>query len=889
MSWIRRFSNVFRQGRLNQEIEEELTTHIEEAIEQGSSPDAARKALGPALRYREQSRDVRILPWLDSLASDVVFGWRQLNRRRVTNAAAILSLGLAIGATTAAFRLVDAVLLRKLPVAEPERLYYPALTNFMNADGQTADYIEFFDYPTFRKYRQIVGDRAELMVIGLSHQEDATFGPDSEPVKLFQQYYSGNVFGVFGLRPAIGRLLAPSDDVVPGGHPVAVISYDLWSRRFGRDPQILGKRFLMRGAQFEVIGVAPKGFNGTEPGFATEVFLPAMMNAKALEDWGWKWFRLWVRPSLGVAPEQVRQMLQAVVTRDNEERVKGLPADTPKERIDALLKQSVLMFPAEAGASYWKKEYRRPLLILSILVGLVLLVACANVGNLLTAQASARAREMALRISIGAGRARLVQLMLVESAMVAIAASLLGALFSWWSAPLVVRMLESPIRPIRLPLALDWRITIFGVLVAVAVTFLFGLAPALRASAVKPVSALKGGEDPHARSRLMQSLVAAQMAFCLVVLLIAGLFVASFQRLSTRPLGFAPQNVLLLQAGAGRQKQTHEIWMQAVDRLRNIPGVESAAFAGFALLTGRRTGTVRMPGGAPDPRSPYLLDVSPRFFETMRIGWIDGRDFRADDVPPKPKTSDSGESQAGVAIVNEAFVRAFLGGRNPVGQTLGLVGPKGSDAPFQIVGYVRDAAYLSVREPFRPTVYFPIEPRESVTLLVRTPAGPALAPILRREVAQAHAGLSAGTVERQSAMAERQMIRERLLSALSLFFAALALALAGIGLYGVMNYSVTQQRKEIGIRMALGARSAQIVRRIALGMLGVVSFGALVGLIGGLVAGRFVQTLLFDVKATDVEMVAAPLLLLLGAGVLATLPSAIRATRIDPSETLRGE
>ncbi len=887
MSWIRRFSNVFRQDRLNQEIEEELTTHIEEAIEQGSSPDAARQALGPALRYREQSRDVKLLPWLDSLASDVVFGWRQLNRRRVTNAAAILSLGLAIGATTAAFRLVDAVLLRKLPVAEPDRLYYPALTNFKNVDGQ-ADYNEYFDYPTYRKYRQTVGGQAELMVIGMSSQQDATFGPDAEPVKLFQQFFSGNVFRVFGLRPAIGRLLAPSDDVVPGGHPVAVISYDLWSRRFGRDPQVLGKRFLTRGTQFEIVGVAPEGFRGTEPGSATEVFLPAMMNARALESRGWQWFRLWVRPSTGVAPEQVRQMLQAVVTRDNEERVKGLPADTPKETIDHLLKQSVLMLPAESGASYWKKEYRRPLLILSILVGMVLLMACANVGNLLTAQASSRAREMALRVSIGAGRARLVQLMLVESAMLAAAASLLGALFSWWSAPFVVRMLESPDRPLHLALALDWRTAAFGALVAVAVTFLFGLAPALRASAVKPVNALKGGEDPHARPRLMQSLVAAQMAFCIMVLLIAGLFVATFQRLSTRPLGFTPQNVLLLQAGAGKQKQPAEIWMQAVDRLRTVPGVESAAFAGWALLTGNRwTGTVRIAGGAPDPRSPYLLDVSPRFFETMRIGWMDGRDFRSDDVPPK--TEGPGQSRAGVAIVNEAFARAFLGGRNPVGETLGLVGPKGSDAPFQIVGYVRDASYGSVREAFRPTVYVPIEPRESVTLVVRAPAGLALAPILRREVSQAHAGFTAGAIERESALAERQLIRERLLSALSLFFATLALVLAGIGLYGVLNYSVTQQRKEIGIRMALGARPVQIVRRIAAGMLGVVALGGCIGLIGGLATGRFVQTLLFEVKATDVEMVAAPLLLLLSAGVLAALPSAIRATRIDPSETLRGE
>ena len=887
MSWIRRFGNAFRQNRLNREIDEELAGHIEEAMEQGNSADEARRALGPALRFREQSRDIKLLPWLDSVASDVVFGWRQLKRRRVANATAILSLGLAIGATTAAFRLVDAVLLRKLPVAEPHRLYYAALTNFKDRDG-LPDYNDDFDYPTFRQYRQIVGERADLMVVGMSFPQDAVLGSDPEPVKLFQQYYSGNVFGVFGLRPAIGRLLTPNDDVTPGGHPVAVISYDLWSRRFGRDSRVLGKQFRMRGAQFEIVGVAPKGFSGTEPGAATDVFLPAMMNAPAIDSPGWEWFRLWVRPKPGIAPEQVRQILQAALARENEARVKSFPADTPKDRVNDLLSQSVVLFPAGTGASNLRKEYRRPLLILSVLAGLVLLVACANVGNLLTAQAAARTREMALRVSIGAGKARLVRLLLVESALLAAAASMAGALFSWWSAPFVASMLASPEQPVRLILEVDWRAAAFGAAVAVVVTLLFGLAPALRASAVKPVSALKGGDDPHSRPRLMRSLVAAQMAFCIGVQLIAGLFIATFQRLSTRPLGFAPDHVLLLETEAGGKRQPLEVWMQAADRLRSIPGVESAAFAGWPLLTGNRwTAAVRVPGRAPDPRAPYFLDVSPRFFQTMRIGWMDGRDFRPGDMPPS--TGEFSARRVGVGIVNQAFARAFFDGQNPVGKTVELTGSKGFSAPFDIVGYVRDASYGSVREPFRPTVYVPIESRDGGTFIGRAAAGPALAPVLRREVAQAHAGLGVTAVERQSALAERQMIRERLLSGLSLFFAALALVLAGIGLYGVLNYSVTQQRKEIGIRMALGARSAQIVRRIATGILGAVSLGAVAGLLAGLAAGRFVQALLFEVKATDAEMVAMPLLLLLSTGVLAALPPAIRATRIDPAETLRGE
>jgi predicted permease len=899
MSWIRRFGNVFRQNRLNREIDEELAAHIEEAVEQGISAEQARQALGRPLRYREESRDIKLLPWLDSLASDVVFGWRRMKQRRTANAVGVLSLGLAIGATAAAFRLVDAVLLRKLPIAGPDRFYYAALTNFRDRDG-LPDYNDDFDYPTFRRYRKAASQSADLLVVGMSYPQDATFGSDPEPIKLFQQYFSGNAFGAFGLRPAIGRLLTPADDVTPGAHPVAVISYDLWDRRFGRDPQVLGKRFRMRGVQFEVVGVAPKGFNGTEPGAATEVFLPAAMNVQAINSDGWEWFRLWVRPKPGIAPEQVRQILQAVVVRENEARLKDFPSNVPKEQIDAVMKQSLLLFPAGAGASNLRKEYRKPLLILSLLVGLVLLVACANVGNLLTAQVAGRAREMALRVSIGAGRTRLVQLVLVESALLAIAASILGALFAWWSAPLIASAIQSPDEPVRLILPVDWRAIGFGIAVAVVVTVFFGLPPALRASSVRPVSALKGGEDPHERPRLMKSLVAAQVAFCIVVQLIAGLFVTTFQRLWNRPLGFAPAHVLLLETEGGGSKQSLQTWLQAAQRLASIPGVLSATFAGWPLLTGNRwTGAVRVPGYE-ESRTSYFLEVAPRFFDTMRIAWIDGRDFRSGDLPPKTGEFDSatgnefgglvGRRQPGKAIVNEAFARAFFDGQNPVGKTVELTGGKGFSAPVEIVGYVRNAAYGSVREPFQPTAYFPVEARDGGALIVRTvPGAPALAPVLRREVAQAHAGLKVISIEPQSALAERQVIRERLLSSLSMFFAALALLLAGIGLYGVLNYSVTQQRKNIGIRMALGARSVQIVRGIALGMLGVVSLGAVVGLIGGLAIERFVQTLLFEVKATDVDMLAAPLLLLLSVAVFAALPSAIRATRIDPSETLRGE
>src|SRR5438093_835810 len=260
MSWMRRFANLFRQGRLNDEIDEELPSHIEEAIARGRSAEEARRAFGGTLRLREQSRDIKLLPWLDALAADIVFGWRQLNKHRAASAAAILSLALATGATTASFRLVYAVLLRTLPIAQPERVFFLANT-FIDRDGRP-DYRDDFDYPTFRRYRETAADRADSMVVGINARQDASFGSQGETEKFYRQYVSGNMFGVFGLQPAIGRLLAPNDDLKPGAHPVAVLSHNYWTRRFGRDPNIIGKTFRYANTHYEIVGVAPEGFVG---------------------------------------------------------------------------------------------------------------------------------------------------------------------------------------------------------------------------------------------------------------------------------------------------------------------------------------------------------------------------------------------------------------------------------------------------------------------------------------------------------------------------------------------------------------------------------------------------------------------------------------------------
>ena len=886
MSWMGRMRNLLRGRRLDDEIADEMAAHLEEAGERGRSADEARRAFGNALVYREQSRDLKLLPWLDSLVSDLVFGWRQLRKRPAVSAAAILSLALAIGATTAAYRLIDAVLLRKLPIANPER-FLVAATTYVDSLGRP-NYQDDFDYPSFVKYRDAVADRADLLLAGdVTSRHTVIFGSGA-PERFYRQHVSGNLFPIFGLRPALGRLLTPDDDLAPGASPVAVISYDYWTRRFGRDRGVLGSTFRVDALTFTVVGVGPKGFTGTEPGEMVDIFFPASMNVQAITTPPWSWFRLWVRPKDGFSAEQVRQPMQAVFTLAQREEVNQLSSVTPRAVVEERLRRKLVLFPAAAGASGIQRQYRRPLLILAVLVALVLLIACANVSNLMTAQAAARAREMALRVSIGAGQWRLLQLVLMESLLLAAMASALGAAFASWSAPLVVAMLRVPQDPVRLALDPQWGDLAFGIALATGTALLFGLAPALRASQVKPMSTLRGGEDPHARRRMMHTLLAAQMAFCILVQFVAGLFVGTFQRLATRPLGFDAEHLLVMDGGAPKE-QPLQTWMQAAGQIAATPGVRSVALAGWPLLERDRWSmAIRMPGGGPLPTRPWALDVSPGYFATMGIKMIDGREFRLSDIPPQLNAAK--QPVAGAGIVNEAFARAYFHGHNPVGQSIELALDKDAFATLEIVGYVSDVVYAELREPMHPLIFLPQGPRERATFMVRTAADPrSMVAAMRRALAATGLNYQVRMDQAESEYLRWQMLTERLLAALSLFFAIVALLLAAIGLYGVLNYSVASQRREIGIRMALGARPGQIIRRATGDLAAATSFGAAIGLAGGIACSRFIESLLFEVKSTDAGAVAQPLLLLLLIAVAAAIPPALRAIRTDPAQTLRSE
>jgi predicted permease len=884
MSLWSRIGNVLRGDGLNREIDEELEAHLEEAMAHGRDPIEARRAFGSVLRHRENSRDVRLVAWLESLRADAVFGWRQLKKTKITSAAAILSLALAIGACTSAFRLMDALLLRPLPVENPERLYDLSRQG-IGPEGKPQTF-DGWAYPDFQLMRAAVADQAELFAVSYAEPVDLTYKSDQEIEKAYLQYVSGWMFPALGVRPAWGRVFTENDDLKPGGHPYAVLSHEYWTHRFGQDPNVIGRTFRMGNELYQIAGVAEAPFAGTEPGTMVDIFVPTMMHPGVThKDWTWHRILAVVKP--GAAREPMRQKLEATSRAFEEERAKGFRG-MRQEDIDSFLNQRVLLEPAATGVSDLQSETRRPLGVLGVLVALVLLIACANVANLMTAQASARAREMAVRVSIGGGRWRLIQLVLVQSAWLALLAAAIGGLFAWWSGPFVVSMINPPDNPARLVLPADWRVLGFGLAVALGVTLLFGLAPALRASSVHPVSALKGGEDPLSRRRLMHALIAVQVAFCFLVLFVAGLFVTTFERLSHQATGFSAERLLVLDTVA-KSPQPQEFWEQVAEHLRSVPGVETVAMADSPLLGGSSWNNFISVNGAP-PKGvlSYMRAVSPGWLEVMKIPLLDGRDFRSADTHP------------GAALVNETFAKTYFDGVDPVGKTFDLIMDEGLRLRYEIAGLVGDVRYRNLREPILPQLYVPFHSidatgaagkRGSGILLVRTSglSPHSLAAVLRQEVPRARPEFRVSRIRTQLEINQSHTVRERLLATLALFFAIVALLLAGVGLYGVLHYSVLQRRREIAIRMAVGAEAGGVARLVTRDVSSMVLLGSAAGVSLGMLSVQYVESLFYQVKATDLEMLALPSLAILAGALLAALRPVVQAVRIDPASMLRAE
>lgn len=915
MSWFSRLVNVVRGRRLDRDLADEIGFHLEaraaDLVKEGLSVEEAnRRALqqfGNQLRVRESSRDVKVMPWLDSILRDIGFGVRLCRRYRAVTAAAVISLSLAIGACAAAFSLIDALILRPLPVDDPRSLIYVA----QRAPADTRDGLSF-NYPLFGQLREASRSHVRLFAMSDQARRDASFD-GGEPERVYGQWVSGDAFALLGVKPAIGRLLTSADDVNPGQHPVAVLSHDFWMRRFGGSVDVLGRWVTIRDKRLQIIGVVEKGFAGVEPGIATDVWASTMMwDERAITSPDTRWFRIWGRMQPGVGSEQARAVLQTVFTgfqRDQAAR----RAEASREWIERFVSTRVHLRSAANGFSALREDFASALWALAGVALLVLLIACANVASLLVARANSRMREMALRVSLGAGRGRLIQQVLIESGLLALASCVLGGLLAMLMAPAIVSMLSTSSAAVHLDIRLDWRLLAFLAAGGGIVTLLFGLAPAIRASAVLPGDALKSGSARHTgRIGLFRPLVAAQVAFGFVVLFVSGLCLTSFVTLLDTDLGFERHNLALARVAivpadhAGPQDdedpseesaQTAAIWRGLIEQLEQMSGIESASLSGWSLFEGRgRNKAVRIAGRPVDAYMPWYLPVSPGFLATMQIPLVAGRDFdwrdaQAATFSGNPSATPAAASAVSSAvIVNESFARRFFPGESPLGKRFVRIDGGATLSAQDIIGVAADAKYTDLRDAAPPTVYEPFQPESAAVVQVRTRLEASeLTAMLRQELARSPTAFRLTDVTLQSTLVDSHMVRDRALALLSAFFSIVAIILVVVGLYGVLNYSVVQRTREIGIRLALGARPLTVARLVLSDVGTMTITGLALGACGALAAARFIQDLLFEVTPSDAWSIAAPLTCLLAACTLSTLPAIYRALRISPTTPLQGE
>lgn len=873
---------------MDEEIRFHLAEEAEERMADGLSAEDARfaaaKDFGSVALVREDVRENWRWSAIDRLVQDVRYGYRTLKSTPVVTAIAILSLALGIGANTAIFSVLDTLLLRSLPVEAPRQLVIlgteegrrPAWTNPIWE--QVRDSSELLDADgTFA----VSATRFNLALRGESEYVDGLRA-------------SGDTFDVLGVRAMLGRTFTARDDQ-PGGGPdgaVAVISYAFWQRRFGGAADVIGRSITIERVPYTIVGVTPPGFFGVEVGRTFDIAVPIgtvtlIQGPRALERRSSWWLRIFIRLKPGQTAESGTARLRALQPRIREA---AMPTDWQPASQARFLREPFTLEPAATGDSGLRARYRRPLLTLMVVVGLVLLIACANLANLLLARASARRREFSVRIALGASRLRIARQLLTESLLLASAGALLGLLLAQVSSRLLVRQLSTATNTVFLDLSLDWRVLGFTAAVALATSILFGMAPALRATGVQPNDALKAqargtiGDGP-ARFGAGSVLIVMQVALSLVLVVAAGLFTRTFSSLAGLPLGFDSRPVLVasveIPSARVDEARRPELYRQLTAAAAAVPGVSHAAISEVTPLgTSTWNNDVELldaPPLAEADRLTYFNMVSPGWFATYSTPILAGRDFTDADTPGTPR----------VAIVNEAFVRHFNGSRNPIGMRVRAQGEN-----RLIVGIVRDAVYESLRAPAPPTLYLPYgqetRPPSSTRINVRAAAGGSPAQLTRplaAALAQVHGDLRI-TFRPLADQVDAALIQERIVAALSAFFGGLALLLAGLGLYGVTSYAVNRRRTEIAIRMALGAAPAGVIGLVLRRVLILIAIGIIAGAGASLWASRFVSPLLFGLEPRDPLTLATAIVLLAAIGALAGWLPARRASRIDPARIL---
>jgi len=811
----------------------------------------------------------------------------------------VLSLALGIGANAAIFTLIDAILLKSLPVKEPGRLVV-----LRETEGTYSG--DAFEYPSYVRLRG-AGQAFTGMFAYSPVRLNAVVDGETDPYGT-GLLVTGNYFSELGVNALIGRTITPDDDRVQGAHPVAVISFNFWKRRFAQSAAVLNRTILLAGTRFTIIGVTPPEFFGTEVGTSPDFFVPVMMQVQVMpgmtdfikqDRQRNSWLHVMGRLRPGISKAQALASLQSAY-----EQIQADSAAWYAEKFGSLKnwgRARLEVVPGAKGLSDLRRQFSKPLIVLMGVVGLVLLIACANVASLLLVRAVARQKEMAVRLAVGAGRSRLVRQLLTESLIFALASGFAGVMLAWQATRLLLKVLPHGRFPLALHVTPDARTLGFTVVVSIVTGLLFGLAPAFRSTSLDLGPALKDSTGtsggPRFHFALGKVLVSCQVALAFVLLLGAVLLIRTLQNLRSLDLGFAMEHLLSMRVeppgSEFKSPQLNAHYKELLRGVQSIPGVRSATLAGYSPISRNaweRGGSyedvpkIAVQGDAATANGVdvHWIQVYPGYFTTMGIALVGGRDLSWQDIM----------STQPIAVINQSMARALFGNRNPIGQRIGWAVHNSFD--IEIVGVVKDAKYGNLREPAPPMFYHTFAQartgRGQMTLHVRSignPAGVALS--VRREVQRISKDIPMFEVQTMTAQVDESLTQERLIATLSGFFGGLALLLASIGLYGTMSYTVSRRTSEIGIRMALGAQHATVIWLVLRESLRLILVGMLAGLPVALLSMRLLSSLLFGLKPADPATIGLAVVVMLAVAVTAGYIPARRASRVDPIVALRYE
>jgi predicted permease len=834
---------------------------------------------------------------MTSILPDLRFSLRAMRRSPLFSSVAILSLALGIGANTAIFTLMDQLMLRELPVKDPDQLvmlYQKGAHNGSNMGPR------MHSYPIYQDYQQKAAPLSEVICRRLM---PASISVDNQTERVETEMVSGNYFTMLGVKPAAGRLFnSQEDDRVYQGHPVVVLSYDYWSNRFARDPKVVGKKILVNDYPMTIVGVSGPGFSGLDPARSPHIRIPILMKATMAPDWTWfqaedrrtRWVQVFARLKPGYTAESAQAPLQ-VLFHQIREYESTLPAARTWSAYarDQFLRGTIQVEKAATGYSFLRNSFSKALIVLMCMVGLVLLIACANVANLLVARAFARQKEIAVRLSIGASRPQLVRQLLVESLVLSTAGGAAGVGMAVVMTRGLLALIPTEGNPLLIRSEPDTRILVFALALTFLTGLIFGLIPALRASRPDLWSTLKDSVGSIAGTGgslfMRKGLVIAQVTLSFLLLFGAGLFVKSLQNLKSTDTGFRDlDNLVTFQVAPALNgydaPRTVHFYEELLDRVRAIPGVKSAALASVELLAGNEWDSTTSVEGHEakdgEDMQAFMNALSPGYFATMGIPILEGRDFDRRDI----------KKDAKVVIVNQRFAQHFFGNKSAIGRHVGRGGGPGTKLDIEIVGVAANTLYEGPREGVRRQVFLPNWGNGSATFYVRAGLGSASAyAALRNEVKRLDASMPIYRMKTLGAQLDETLLTERLIALLSAGFGLLATLLAAIGLYGVMAFVVARRTKELGVRMALGAQPGSVLWLVMQEVMLLLAAGLVVGIPTAIGLGRLVAAQLYGLKAGDPWIAGTSMAVLIAVTGFAGFIPARRASRIDPILALRYE